>query len=224
MFIEIEGLCFKYPNSANAIIQDFSVTLEQGEVICILGESGGGKSTVLRLVAGLEIPSQGRIKINDITVVDERVFVQPEKRGVGMVFQDYALFPHMTVSANIRFGLQKLSNKEKEHRINQMLDLVSLGDYRKRYPYELSGGQQQRVAIARALAPKPSLLLLDEPFSNLDAHLRSKIREEIKIILRQTSITVIFVTHDKEDAKSMADRVVILQEGKILEITDPQVF
>ena len=218
MFIEIEGLCFRYPKAPKAVIQDFSLTIEQGEVICILGESGGGKSTVLRLVAGLEVPSQGRIKINDITMVDQNVFVQPEKRGVGMVFQDYALFPHMTVAENIRFGLNKMSNKEKDYRITQMLDLVSLGDYKKRYPYELSGGQQQRVAIARTLAPKPSLLLLDEPFSNLDAHLRGKIREEIKIILRQTNITVIFVTHDEEDAKSMADRVVILKEGKTIDI------
>lgn len=218
MFIEIEGLCFRYPKAPKAVIEDFSLTIEQGEVICILGESGGGKSTVLRLVAGLEVPSKGRIRINDITIVDESVFVQPEKRGVGMVFQDYALFPHMTVAENIRFGLSKMSNKEKDYRITQMLDLVSLGDYKKRYPYELSGGQQQRVAIARTLAPKPSLLLLDEPFSNLDAHLRGKIREEIKIILRQTNITVIFVTHDEEDAKSMADRVVILKEGKIIDI------
>ncbi|HBW35180.1 MAG TPA: ABC transporter [Desulfosporosinus sp.] len=220
MFIEIEGLCFRYPKAPKAVIDDFSLTIDQGEVICILGESGGGKSTVLRLVAGLEVPSKGRIRINDITMVDESVFVQPEKRGVGMVFQDYSLFPHMTVAENIRFGLNKMTNKEKDYRITQMLDLVSLGDYKKRYPYELSGGQQQRVAIARTLAPKPSLLLLDEPFSNLDAHLRSKIREEIKIILRQTNITVIFVTHDEEDAKSMADRVVILKEGKIVEVTD----
>lgn len=224
MFIEIEGLCFRYPNAPKAVVQDFSVTIEQGEVICILGESGGGKSTVLRLVAGLEIPSKGRIKINEITMVDQSVFVQPEKRGVGMVFQDYALFPHMTVAENIRFGLNKMSNKEKDHRINQMLDLVSLGGYRKRYPYELSGGQQQRVAIARTLAPKPSLLLLDEPFSNLDTELRSKIREEIKTILKQTSITVIFVTHDKEDAKSMADRVVILHQGRIVKGADPKIF
>lgn len=222
MFIEIDGLCFRYPKAPKAVIEDFSLTIEQGEVICILGESGGGKSTVLRLVAGLEVPSKGRIRINDITMVDQNVFVQPEKRGVGMVFQDYALFPHMTVAENIRFGLNKMSNKEKDHRITQMLDLVSLGDYKKRYPYELSGGQQQRVAIARTLAPKPSLLLLDEPFSNLDAHLRGKIREEIKIILRQTNITVIFVTHDEEDAKSMADRVVILNKGKIIEIADPK--
>ncbi|HBV86077.1 MAG TPA: ABC transporter [Desulfosporosinus sp.] len=224
MFIEIEDLCFRYPNAPKAVIQDFSVTIEHGEVICILGESGGGKSTVLRLVAGLEIPSKGRIKINEITMVDQSVFVPPEKRGVGMVFQDYALFPHMTVSENIRFGLKKMNNKEKDFRINQMLDLVNLGDYGKRYPYELSGGQQQRVAIARTLAPKPSLLLLDEPFSNLDTELRSKIREEINIILKQTSITVIFVTHDKEDAKAMADRIVILKEGKIVEIVDSILF
>ena len=224
MYIEIEGLCFSYPNAPQAVIQDFSMTIEQGEVICILGESGGGKSTVLRLVAGLEVPSKGRIRINEITMVDESVFVQPEKRGVGMVFQDYALFPHMTVSENIRFGLNKMSNKEKDLRINQMLDLVNLGDYKKRYPYELSGGQQQRVAIARTLAPKPSLLLLDEPFSNLDTDLRGKIREEIKTILKQTSITVMFVTHDKEDAKSMADRVVMLKEGRLSESEDSKLF
>jgi len=224
MFIEIEGLCFRYPKAPKAVIEDFSLTIEQGEVICILGESGGGKSTVLRLVAGLEVPSKGRIRINDITMVDQNVFVQPEKRGVGMVFQDYALFPHMTVAENIRFGLNNMSTKEKDHRIIQMLNLVSLEDYRKRYPYELSGGQQQRVAIARTLAPKPSLLLLDEPFSNLDTELRSKIREEIKIILNQTRITVIFVTHDKEDAKSIADRVVILKEGKMVDVVDPKYF
>lgn len=223
MFIVIENLRFRYKNALVDTIRDFSLTINQGEVICILGESGGGKSTVLRLIAGLEVPSRGRMTVNDTPIIDEGVFVLPEKRGIGMVFQDYALFPHMTVAENIRFGLKKLSKKEKDLRINQMLDLVSLADYRDRYPYELSGGQQQRVAIARALAPKPSLLLLDEPFSNLDAHLRSKIREELKDILRQTGITSIFVTHDQEDARNMADKVVILQEGKILKVGEPDV-
>ncbi len=223
MFVVIKDLCFRYKNSAEDTIRDFSLTINQGEVICILGESGGGKSTVLRLIAGLEVPSRGRMTVNDISYIDEGVFVLPEKRGIGMVFQDYALFPHMAVAENIRFGLKKLSKKEKDLRINQMLNLVSLGDYRDRFPYELSGGQQQRVAIARALAPKPSLLLLDEPFSNLDAHLRSKIREELKDILRQTGITSIFVTHDQEDARSIADKVVILQEGKIFKVGEPDV-
>ncbi len=223
MFVVIEDLRFRYKNALEDTIRDFSLTTNQGEVICILGESGGGKSTVLRLIAGLEVPSRGRMTINDTPFIDEGVFVLPEKRGIGMVFQDYALFPHMTVVENIRFGLKKISKKEKDLRINQILDLVSLGDYRDRYPYELSGGQQQRVAIVRALAPKPSLLLLDEPFSNLDANLRSKIREELKDILRQTGITSIFVTHDQEDARSMADKVVILQEGKILKVGEPDV-
>lgn len=224
MFVVIEDLRFRYKNASEDTIRDFSLTINQGEVICILGESGGGKSTVLRLIAGLEIPSWGRMTVNDIPFIDEGIFVLPEKRGIGMVFQDYALFPHMTVAENIRFGLKKLSKKEKDLRIKQMLDLVSLGVYRDRYPYELSGGQQQRVAIARALAPEPSLLLLDEPFSNLDANLRSKIREELKDIHRQTGITSIFVTHDQEDARSMADKVVILQEGKILKVGEPDVI
>jgi len=138
-----------------------------------------------------------------------------------MVFQDYALFPHMTVGKNIQFGLKKMRKKEKSERLNEMLELVKLQDYRDRYPYELSGGQQQRVAIARAVAPKPSLLLLDEPFSNLDAHLQSTIREELKDIIHQTGITSIFVTHDQEDAKSIADRVVVLNNGEIIQVGKP---
>ncbi len=221
MFVDIQGLSFRYKGSEADVIQDFSLSIQKGEVICILGESGSGKSTVLRLMAGLEAPSSGRMVVNGEQIINDNVFVLPEKRGIGMVFQDYALFPHMTVSENIQFGLKGMSKREKETRTEEMLELVNLKDYRKRYPYELSGGQQQRVALARAVAPKPSLLLLDEPFSNLDAHLRTKIREELKTIIRQTGITSIFVTHDQEDAKSMADRVVIVKEGKVLEVGNP---
>ncbi|MCO5384377.1 MAG: ABC transporter ATP-binding protein, partial [Desulfosporosinus sp.] len=213
MFAEIRGLSFRYKNSSVDNVKDFNLEMNQGEVTCILGESGSGKSTVLRLLAGLEFPLNGQMQINGKILFNEDKFVLPEKRGIGMVFQDYALFPHMTVEENIRFGLTNLSKQEKTERIREMLELVHLEDYAKRYPYELSGGQQQRVAIARAVAPKPSILLLDEPFSNLDAHLRQSIRDELNGILKDTGMTSIFVTHDREDAKSIADQVVILDKG-----------
>lgn len=217
MFVEIKELSYRYKNSSVDNVKDFELEMAQGEVTCILGESGSGKSTVLRLIAGLELPIKGQVQIGGKILFDKDVFVLPEKRGIGMVFQDYALFPHMTVEENIRFGLKDLSKQEKNGRIEEMLALVHLDEYAKRYPYELSGGQQQRVAIARAVAPKPSILLLDEPFSNLDAHLRQSIREELGRILKGTGITSIFVTHDREDARSIADQIVILEEGKIIE-------
>lgn len=217
MFVEIKELSFRYKNSSVDNVKDFNLEMAQGEVTCILGESGSGKSTVLRLIAGLEFPIKGQIQINGKMLFDQDVFVLPEKRGIGMVFQDYALFPHMTVEENIRFGLKDLSKQEKTGRVKEMLELVHLEEYAKRYPYELSGGQQQRVAIARAVAPKPSILLLDEPFSNLDAHLRQSIREELGRILKDTGITSIFVTHDREDARSIADQIVILEKGETIE-------
>jgi iron(III) transport system ATP-binding protein len=216
MFVKINGLSFRYKNAKQDSLVNFNLDIEKGKVVCILGESGSGKSTALRLIAGLEIPKGGSIFINEKCVVDSSAFVLPEKRDVGMVFQDYALFPHMTISENIGFGLKKVNGKEKKHRISKMLELVNLEDYAHRYPYELSGGQQQRVAIARAVAPEPSLLLLDEPFSNLDAHLQSKIRKELNHIIRKTGITSIFVTHDMEDARSIADKIITLEKGEIV--------
>lgn len=221
MFVRIKDLNFKYKNSKEQTINNFSLEIEKGEIISILGESGSGKSTVLRLIAGLEIPISGEIIMGDKIILDDRAFVLPEKRGIGMVFQDYALFPHLTVEGNIKFGLKNFSKGEREKRLQEMLELVSLEDYKKRYPYELSGGQQQRVALARALAPKPSLILLDEPFSNLDKDLQNKIREELKEIIKQTGITSIFVTHDRDDSKAIADRVVILNRGIISDIGTP---
>lgn len=215
MFIDIGNLNFKYSGSKAHTLNNVSFSLDKGDILAILGESGGGKSTVLRLIAGLETPLSGRMTVDNKVIFDDKTFIPPEKRGVGMVFQDYALFPHMTVDENIKFGLMSLNKKEKEIRVGEMLQLVNLQDFRNRYPHELSGGQQQRVAIARALAPKPSVLLLDEPFSNLDAHLKSKIREEMKEILNKAGITAIFVTHDKEDVKSIADKVVVLERGTV---------
>ena len=175
---------------------------------------------MLRIIAGLESAYKGSIVIGDKVVYDNKNFIEPENRGIGMVFQDYALFPHMTVAKNIMFGLKKMSMSDKEKRMTEMLELVNLVEHKDKYPHELSGGQQQRIAIARALAPNPSILLLDEPFSNLDAHLQEKIRTELKEIIQKANITSIFVTHDKEDAKALADKVVVLQNGKIIKYGD----
>lgn len=216
--LKIDNLHFKYKNSKEDNIKDFNIEINKGEIVSILGQSGSGKSTVLRIISGLESGYKGKITIDENVVYDENTFVDPEKRGVGMVFQDYALFPHMSVAKNIMFGLKKMEKKKKEQRVIEMLKLVNLEEYKDKYPYELSGGQQQRVAIARALAPRPSILLLDEPFSNLDAHLQVKIRTELKEIIQKANITSIFVTHDKEDAKALADKVVVLDKGEIIKL------
>ena len=221
MFISIQNVCFSYPNTDRAALNQFSMTIEKGEVISILGRSGSGKSTILRLLAGLEKPTEGSLTIQGEVVFDEKTFLQPEKRGIGMVFQDYALFPHMTVGENILFGLFQLKKTEKKKRLQEVLELVELQDYEKRYPHQLSGGQQQRVAIARAIAPNPHLILLDEPFSNLDAELQVKIRKDLRGILKKANITSIFVTHDENDAHALADRIVKLKEGYIEVIGRP---
>lgn len=208
MQVQVKNLDFKYDNSKDLVIKNFSLDIDKGEIVAILGPSGCGKSTILRLIAGLEEPSSGEININNKIVVSNKLFLNPEERGVGMVFQDYALFPHLTVYENIRFGLHKLSKEEQKSRVNEVLKLVNLEEFINRYPYELSGGQQQRVALARALAPKPSVLLMDEPFSNLDSHLRSKIRIELKEIIEKSNTTCVFVTHDIEDVRAISSRVI----------------
>lgn len=214
--LKIKNLHFKYKNSKVDNIENFNVDIKKGEIVGILGESGSGKSTMLRIIAGLEEAYKGSIIIDNNTVYSEKKFVEPEKRGIGMVFQDYALFPHMTIAKNIMFGLKNMSKQDKEKRMLEMLNLVNLIEHKDKYPHELSGGQQQRIAIARALAPNPAILLLDEPFSNLDAHLQKKIRTELKEIIQKANITSIFVTHDKEDAIALSDKVVILENGKII--------
>ncbi|MBS4196191.1 ABC transporter ATP-binding protein [Lederbergia citri] len=221
MFIKIENVCFSYPHIKEKALDCFSMTIEKGEVISILGPSGSGKSTVLRLLSGLEMPSQGSCTIQDRVIFDQHTFVQPEKRGIGMVFQDYALFPHMTVSENILFGLFNMKKSERKTRLKEVLELVEMTEYEKRYPHQLSGGQQQRVAIARAIAPNPSLILLDEPFSNLDSELQLKIRKDLRNILKNAGITSIFVTHDENDALAIADRIVQIRAGKIQNIGRP---
>ncbi|PRO67012.1 ABC transporter ATP-binding protein [Alkalicoccus urumqiensis] len=223
MHVQISDLEFSYGRSSEAVVQDFQLHMQEGEIVSILGESGSGKSTILRLIAGLEHPSKGRVLVGGDTYVDQtKGYGLPvEKRGLGMVFQDYALFPHMTVEANILYGLKKWKRADRYARLQEMLDLVNMLDYKKRYPHELSGGQQQRIALARALAPKPSLLLLDEPFSNLDAHLQQRIRDELRETIKHTGTTTIFVTHDQEDARVLADRVVLVEEGTVQNIGRP---
>ncbi|HEX6303130.1 MAG TPA: ABC transporter ATP-binding protein [Anaerolineales bacterium] len=203
-------------------LEDLSITVRSGEILALVGPSGCGKTTTLRLIAGFERPDHGSIYIGDKSITNGHHFVAPEKRGVGMIFQDYALFPHLTVFDNVAFGLNRRSKDEIRLRVNEMLDLAGLQHLDRRYPHELSGGERQRVALARALAPEPILLLLDEPFSNLDADLRLKMREEIRKILKNIKATAVFVTHDQEEALYMGDRLAILNKGRLEQIDTPE--
>ncbi len=208
--VDIKNVSFGYTPKQRPIINKVSFSIHKGEIVGILGPSGSGKSTLLRLIAGLESPSQGRIAISDKIVEDPFTYVPPENREVGMVFQDYALFPHLTVAKNVEFGLHRLSKAQRTQRLKEMLELVHLNGFENRYPHELSGGQQQRVALARALAPKPSILLMDEPFSNLDTELRAVIRSELRDILQKAEMTCLFVTHDHQDVECICDRSIVL--------------
>lgn len=207
--LSLYNLSFKYPNNKALTLKDVTTKVSEGKILAVVGPSGGGKSTLLRLISGLESPMSGRIEVDGRDVTH----VNPEKRSIGMLFQDYALFPHMTVEKNIAYGL-KLKGQDKKDRINQMLEIVNMKGYEKRYPHELSGGQQQRVALARTLAPEPKILLLDEPFSNLDSDLQVKIRHELFEIVRLLNITTIMVTHNKVDA-DFADTVISIDGGLI---------
>ena len=200
-------------------VEDASFAVERGQVLALLGPSGCGKTTTLRLIAGFERPDEGRIEVGGRVVADSGTFLPPESRRVGMVFQDYALFPHLDVAGNVGYGLAR--SRERETRIGEMLELVGLSDVARRMPHELSGGQQQRVALARALAPQPDVLLLDEPFSNLDATLRARVRAEVREILKSADATAIFVTHDREEALSLADLVAVLWRGRVVQIESP---
>lgn len=211
----LEGITHDF-NGVPAL-RGVDLLVEPGEIVSLLGESGCGKTTLLRIAAGLERQTGGRVLLNDLEVAGPSRFESPEKRGVGLMFQDYALFPQMTILANVRFGLRALSRRDAEQEAARVLERFGLERYANEYPHMLSGGEQQRAALARALAPRPSVLLMDEPFSGLDRRLREMVREETLAILRQTRVTTILVTHDPEEAMELSDRIALMRRGQIVQ-------
>ncbi len=222
--LRLEHLSKRFAGAAADVVSDVSFSVAKGELFSLIGSSGCGKTTTLRMIAGLEHPDRGRIVLSGETVFDDTrgLCVPPERRGVGLVFQDYALFPHLTALKNVMFGLSHLPRRERRARALSALDGVGLTAEAERYPDALSGGQQQRVALARALAPGPALLLFDEPFNSLDAGLRSFTRREVRELLVRTGTAGVLVTHDQEEALSIADRVGVLEGGRLLQVGTPE--
>jgi ABC-type Fe3+/spermidine/putrescine transport system ATPase subunit len=216
--LSIHGLSKRFGNTQ--VLTAVSFEVQAGEFFSLLGPSGCGKSTLLRIIAGLETADSGSVRI-DGKAIDG---VAPQRRGIGMVFQQYALWPHMTVAQNVRFGLENLSlsKAEREQRLNEALAIVRMQELQNRFPHEISGGQQQRVALARALAMKPAIILLDEPLSNLDARLRAEIRQELSELHRELKTTMIYVTHDQEDALALSTRIAIIDRGEIQQVGTPR--
>jgi iron(III) transport system ATP-binding protein len=200
------------------VLDGFSLTLTPGEIVCLLGESGSGKSTILRAAAGIQPIDSGTIRINDRIVSGPGVHLQPDRRGIGLMFQDFALFPHLTLLGNVLFGLKSLGRKAALPQARAALKRVGLEEREADYPHRLSGGQQQRLALARSIAPRPGILMLDEPFSSLDARMRESVRNETLAVLRETHATTIIVTHDPEEAMLLGDRVALLRHGRIAQI------
>ncbi len=217
--LELRNVQVKY-GSVEAV-RDVSLTLAKGEIGCLLGPSGCGKTSLLRAIAGFETVAAGEVCIQGTKVSSAFSTTPPELRKVGMVFQDFALFPHLNTEHNVAFGLSAMNRIEKKARVKQLLDLVGLAGYENAYPHELSGGQQQRVALARAMAPAPEVLLLDEPFSGLDSELREQLAGEIRQILKDSKVTAVLVTHDQHEAFAMADSVALLRDGQIAQIDTP---
>ena len=220
--ITISGVSKRFPGAVRPAVHAVDLRIQPGEIVALLGPSGCGKTTTLRLVAGFEAPDSGSIAIAGTTVADVDRHLAPEKRGVGMVFQDYALFPHLDVEGNISFGLRGIRRSERSARLTELLELTGLSEFRARYPHQLSGGQQQRVAIARALAPRPHVLLLDEPFSNLDTEMRHQMRAEVRELIKSSGTTAILVTHDQQEAMTVADRVAVMFDGVIAQVDEPE--
>jgi iron(III) transport system ATP-binding protein len=219
MFLQIDQVSLSYRGgeASRPAVQSLSMSLPQGQIGVLIGPSGCGKTSLLRAVAGLERPDSGRIRIQDETLFDASagVHVPAESRRIGMVFQDYALFPHLTVAQNVAFGIRHLTPPQRRLRTQEMLELVGLEHVAQRAPHQLSGGQQQRIALARALAPQPRLLLLDEPFSNLDVDLRERLSQEVRVILKQTGTTALFVTHDQLEAFALGDLIGVMHHGRL---------
>ncbi len=212
--LRLDALHLAYPGGED-VVQGLTLELARGEIGCLLGASGCGKTTVLRAIAGFLPVRSGQICIGERLVGAANVNVPPEQRQVGVVFQDYALFPHLDVAGNVAFGLRDRASPQARARVHELLDLVGLEGLSERYPHELSGGQQQRVALARALAPRPDLLLLDEPFSNLDVEMRERLSLEVRDILKQSNTTAILVTHDQHEAFAMADHIGVMRQGRL---------
>ena len=220
--ITVEDVSKTYARNSPAAVSRLSFTLRRREILALLGPSGSGKTTTLRLIAGFDRPDAGRILLDGRPVSGEGAWVEPEDRRMGMVFQDYALFPHLTLLHNVAFGLRHRSRKSRSDTARSVLGAVGMADLARRYPHEISGGQQQRVALARALAPNPLLLLLDEPFSNLDTDMRGEMREELLRILQGSETSAIVVTHDQEEAFALADRVGVLDRGRLEQLSRPE--
>lgn len=219
--IELTDISKRYRTSDKFAVDHVSFSLEKGKILALVGESGSGKTTLLRLIAGLEHPDSGIIRLAGQEIVNGRKSLAANRRKTGMVFQDYALFPHLSILENVRFGLNGMPKEAATQRALETLELTGLKEDVKKYPHQLSGGQQQRVALARALAPRPELLLMDEPFSNLDTILRDQVREEVQQIIKSVGITAILVTHDTKDAFSTADEIAVMLGGKLLQIDTP---
>jgi iron(III) transport system ATP-binding protein len=215
MFLDVRQLQVRYRKAAQSAVDEVSLSLKAGDIGVLIGPSGCGKTTLLRAVAGLEPVSAGEIRLSGEVVSSASTQVRPEARRIGMVFQDYALFPHLNVQRNVAFGLAHLPKPEQATRVQEVLELVGLAGSGERYPHELSGGQQQRVALARALAPRPQLLLLDEPFSNLDVELRERLAHELRTILKAAQATALFVTHDQLEAFAIGDHIGVMHEGRL---------
>jgi iron(III) transport system ATP-binding protein len=220
--LQVKNITKQFSANSAIALNNISLTLAKGDILGLLGPSGCGKTTLLRAIAGFDRPQTGTIMIGGKLVSNRDIYLPPEQRDIGIVFQDYALFPHLNIAENIAFGLTQLAPADRQQRVTEVLALVRLQGLEKRYPYELSGGQQQRIALARALAPKPQLMLLDEPLSNLDIQVRSHLREEIRDILKAAGTSAIFVTHDREEALFVADLVAVMQSGKIEQLGTPE--
>ena len=218
--LQVEGLCHAF--GARTVVHEADLAVNPGEILCLFGPSGCGKSTLLRVIAGLERLQSGRIEINGRRVADPSLHVPPEDRSVTLLFQDFALFPHLSVMDNVTFGLRHLSPAGREERANEVLRQVGMLDYASRFPHTLSGGEQQRVALARARAPRPRGMLLDEPFSSLDVRLKNKLRDLVLHVLKKTTAATIVVTHDPEEAMFMGDRIAVMWQGRIVQTGTPQ--
>lgn len=222
VILDLQNVTKRYAENASPAVDNVSLTLQQGDILGLLGPSGCGKTTLLRLIAGFERSQTGQVKIGGQIVCDASTYIPAEQRDIGIVFQDYALFPHLNVAENVGFGLKHFSKQQIQKRIAEVIALVRLEGLEKRYPYELSGGQQQRVALARALAPQPQLMLLDEPLSNLDIQVRLRLREEVREILKAAGTSAIFVTHDQEEALAISDIVGVMRQGHLEQIGTPE--